>query len=58
MDSIGNRPIWLTYDAQVDVFRVTGGAPLEGTVAVPGAKNSVLKLMAATLLAPGTFDAT
>lgn len=54
MDSIGNRPIWLTYDAQVDVFRVTGGAPLDGTVAVPGAKNSVLKLMAATLLAPGT----
>ncbi len=53
MDSIGNRPPWLTYDAQVDVFRVTGGARLEGRVEVPGAKNSVLKLMAATLLAPG-----
>ncbi len=34
---------------------VTGGAPLEGTVRVGGAKNSVLKLMAATLLAPGSF---
>lgn len=58
MDSIGNRPLWLTYDAQVDVFRVTGGARLEGTVSVPGAKNSVLKLMAATLLAPGTSTLT
>ncbi len=54
MDSIGNWTLWLTYDAQVDVFRVSGGAKLEGTVSVPGAKNSVLKLMAATLLAPGT----
>ncbi|MEY2425887.1 MAG: UDP-N-acetylglucosamine 1-carboxyvinyltransferase [Actinomycetota bacterium] len=29
------------------------GAPLQGEVAVSGAKNSVLKCMAATLLAPG-----
>jgi UDP-N-acetylglucosamine 1-carboxyvinyltransferase len=36
------------------VLRVTGGRRLVGDVAVPGAKNSVLKLMAATLLAPGT----
>ena len=35
-------------------FRVIGGSPLRGEVRVPGAKNSVLKLMAATLLAPGT----
>jgi UDP-N-acetylglucosamine 1-carboxyvinyltransferase len=35
-------------------FVVTGGARLEGAVEVPGAKNSVLKLMAAALLAPGT----
>jgi len=32
---------------------VTGGARLEGTVRVSGAKNSALKLMAAALLAPG-----
>jgi len=32
---------------------VTGGRPLEGTVRVGGAKNSALKLMAASLLAPG-----
>ena len=32
---------------------MTGGARLEGTVDVVGAKNSVLKLMAAALLAPG-----
>ncbi len=34
-------------------IRVHGGARLAGDVTVPGAKNSVLKLMAATLLAPG-----
>jgi len=34
-------------------FRVTGGARLAGDVQVTGAKNSVLKLMAAALLAPG-----
>ncbi|MDT4938541.1 MAG: UDP-N-acetylglucosamine 1-carboxyvinyltransferase [Pseudonocardiales bacterium] len=32
---------------------MTGGARLDGEVQVVGAKNSVLKLMAATLLAPG-----
>ncbi len=32
---------------------VTGGRPLQGTVHVGGAKNSALKLMAASLLAPG-----
>ena len=32
---------------------VTGGARLEGSVRVSGAKNSALKLMAAALLAPG-----
>ena len=31
------------------------GGPLRGEVVIPGAKNSVLKLMAATLLADGTF---
>jgi len=37
----------------VQVLRVTGGARLAGTVDIVGAKNSVLKLMAAALLAPG-----
>ncbi|MGD9985187.1 UDP-N-acetylglucosamine 1-carboxyvinyltransferase [Pseudonocardia sp.] len=35
-------------------FAVRGGARLDGTVDVVGAKNSVLKLMAAALLAEGT----
>ncbi|MGD9530274.1 UDP-N-acetylglucosamine 1-carboxyvinyltransferase [Pseudonocardia sp.] len=35
-------------------FAVAGGAQLVGTVDVVGAKNSVLKLMAAALLAEGT----
>lgn len=37
-----------------DRFLVTGGARLSGKIAVAGAKNSVLKLMAAALLAEGT----
>ena len=40
--------------ASLDRFRVTGGASLRGEVTVTGAKNSVLKLMAASLLAAGT----
>ena len=37
----------------MEVLRVTGGARLAGSVEIVGAKNSVLKLMAAALLAPG-----
>ena len=37
---------------------VRGGARLSGRVTVAGAKNSVLKLMAATLLAPGASTIT
>ena len=36
-----------------DRFRIVGGAALKGEVTVTGAKNSVLKLMAASLLAAG-----
>ncbi|CAB4550814.1 MAG: UDP-N-acetylglucosamine 1-carboxyvinyltransferase [Actinobacteria bacterium] len=46
-DATGRR----TSDAVVVVHR---SGPLQGEVVVPGAKNSVLKLMAATLLADGT----
>lgn len=38
---------------RLDIIRVEGGHLISGTVAVSGAKNSALKLMAATLLAPG-----
>ena len=37
----------------MDVFRIHGGARLEGEVTVSGAKNSSLKLMAVALLAVG-----
>ena len=40
---------------QLDRFKVAGGARLVGDVHISGAKNSVLKLMAVTLMAPGTF---
>ena len=43
----------LSYDAGVEALSITGGARLEGEVRVTGAKNSVLKLMAAALLAVG-----
>ncbi|MDP3711978.1 MAG: UDP-N-acetylglucosamine 1-carboxyvinyltransferase [Mycobacteriales bacterium] len=42
----------------MDRFVVAGGARLAGEVAVTGAKNSVLKLMAAALLAEGTTTLT
>ena len=40
--------------ASHDRFRIVGGTSLRGEVSVTGAKNSVLKLMAASLLATGT----
>ena len=46
------------YDAVVEQFEVTGGARLTGEANVAGAKNSVLKVMAASLLAPGTTRLT
>jgi UDP-N-acetylglucosamine 1-carboxyvinyltransferase len=39
----------------VDRIAVRQSGPLEGTVTISGAKNSVLKLMAATTLAPGEY---
>jgi len=41
-----------------DCIIVEGGRPLAGTVQVSGAKNSVLKLMAASILASGTTTIT
>ena len=41
---------------QGDTIVVRGNGPLDGVVTVPGAKNSVLKLMATTLLADGTYE--
>ena len=45
-------------DLAGEAIVVRGGAPLDGVVDVPGAKNSVLKLMAATLLTDGRFELT
>ena len=42
--------------ASTDVFRVRGGEPLRGTVRLSGAKNSALKLMAASLLCDGELS--
>ncbi len=38
-----------------DLIVIRRGAPLRGEVMIPGAKNSVLKLMAATLMADGVY---
>lgn len=43
-----------SQDSTNDRFRIVGGCSLKGEVTVTGAKNSVLKLMAASLLAVGT----
>jgi len=42
--------------APTDHFVVRGGNPLRGTVQLSGAKNSALKLMAASLLCEGTVE--
>lgn len=39
-----------------DRFRIVGGASLVGEVTVSGAKNSILKLMAVSLMAPGKYN--
>jgi UDP-N-acetylglucosamine 1-carboxyvinyltransferase len=42
----------------MDAIQVEGGYPITGEVTVEGAKNSALKLMAATILAPGVNTLT
>src|SRR3954462_11977013 len=42
------------YHRDVETFEVSPGARLAGEISVTGAKNSVLKVMAAALLAEGT----
>lgn len=37
----------------MSIFRVNGGTPLNGRIAVHGSKNSVLPILAATLIHPG-----
>ena len=37
----------------MNTYLVEGGFPLEGSVEIHGAKNSVLPILAAALLAPG-----
>ena len=39
----------------LDRFQIVGGSPLIGDVKISGAKNSILKLMAVTLMAPGSY---
>ena len=38
----------------MDTWKISGGESLFGSVRIPGAKNSVLPLMAASLLCNGT----
>lgn len=39
----------------MDKIRINGGRPLQGSIKVSGAKNAALPLLAATILAPGTY---
>src|SRR5436305_11959385 len=48
------RPYWQPVDRIV----VRAGGPLSGGIRVGGAKNSVLKLMAAAIMAEGTYALT
>ena len=42
----------------MDVIQIEGGHTVTGQVTVEGAKNSALKLMAATIMAPGVTTLT
>ena len=57
LDDRWRLPVALQVDkleaASAECIYVHGGAPLQGTVHINGAKNSALKLMAASILAPG-----
>lgn len=53
MNPSENRP-----GAPDETIVVRGDGPLSGSIHVPGAKNSVLKLMATTLLCDGEFHLT
>ena len=46
---------FLAANGDDQVLRVRRSEPLQGTVRVAGAKNSVLKIMAASLLCPGHY---
>jgi UDP-N-acetylglucosamine 1-carboxyvinyltransferase len=48
------RPYWQPVDRIV----VRAGGPLSGAIRIGGAKNSVLKLMAAAILADGIYEIT
>lgn len=50
--------MWFSGGVSNERFLVTGGARIQGQVRVSGAKNSVLKLMGAALLAEGTTTLT
>ena len=39
----------------MDRIRIKGGVPLDGIIAIGGAKNAALPLMAASLLTPETL---
>ncbi|MCI5177851.1 MAG: UDP-N-acetylglucosamine 1-carboxyvinyltransferase [Candidatus Electrothrix sp. AW3_4] len=39
----------------MDKIQINGGHPLQGSIKVSGAKNAALPLLAATILAPGTY---
>ena len=54
-----SRAVCLTHRRiELDVICIEGGHTVEGVVTVEGAKNSALKLMAATILAPGVNTLT
>ena len=50
-----DRGVYLSYMDRIVVHR---SGPLSGSVDVPGAKNSVLKLMVASLFAEGRHELT
>jgi UDP-N-acetylglucosamine 1-carboxyvinyltransferase len=46
------------FQSTVDKFVITGGKPLTGRITISGAKNALLAIMPATLLANGVYHLT
>jgi len=55
---VGSLATMTSSGASDQFLRVHGGTPLDGVVRLSGAKNSALKLMAASLLADGPVELT
>ena len=54
-DGAEAEPVISSITGGMDMLRISGGRPLQGTIRIGGAKNAALPLMAASLLTDGAL---